>query len=152
MGAHGTVLSSIFHFTGFWTLWTSDVDPDPVGSEFIWVRGSGSGPRVIKCRVKQSSTNKVFFSRKWFFFKSEPKKVANIKGLGTDLKIDFFRLWKDYLKSIRGFYWSGSAFIKFCGFGSACNQCGSTSLLWTNYNVLARSKMVNQQRYWYGWT
>ena len=26
----------------------SDVDPDPVGSAFIWVRGSGSGSRGIK--------------------------------------------------------------------------------------------------------
>ena len=56
----------------------SDVDPDPVGSAFIWVRGSGS--RGIKLREKQTLTNnflKVFFVGN-IFFKSETKKVANL--------------------------------------------------------------------------
>ena len=36
---------------------TSDVDPDPVGSAFIWVRGS----RGIKLREKQSLIKKKLF-------------------------------------------------------------------------------------------
>ena len=58
-----------------------DVDPDPVGSTFIWVRGFGS--RGVK-REKQSST-KELFSEANLFFKSEPKYLIS-KGLGTDLK------------------------------------------------------------------
>ena len=68
------------------------MDQDPVGSAFIWVRGSGSGSSGKKLREKQSLTNKFFgfFDRKLYFFKSETKKVAYLKGLGTDLKIFFF--------------------------------------------------------------
>ena len=45
---------------------SSDVDPDPVGSAFIWVRGSGS--RGIKLRKKQSLTKKMsFFVRNSIF-------------------------------------------------------------------------------------
>ena len=39
---------------------TGCLDVDPVGSAFIWDRGSVSGG--IKCREKQSSINRVFFS------------------------------------------------------------------------------------------
>ena len=39
----------------------NDVDPDPVGSAFIWVRGSGTGSRGLKWMEKQSLTNIVFF-------------------------------------------------------------------------------------------
>ena len=63
------------------------MDPEPVGSAFIWVRGFGS--RGIKCRETYS-----------IFFKSEPKKVANLQGLGTGLKIFFFLDLKNGLKSI----------------------------------------------------
>ena len=97
---------------------TSDVDPDPVGS----------GSKGIRWREKQSLINS-FFSQEIIFFKSEPKKVANLWGLGSDLKIlSFFFV----LKSIWWFYWhgSGSVFIKFCGSGSVYNQSGSASLIW----------------------
>ena len=47
---------------------SSDVDPGPVGSAFIWVRWSGSG-----AEFNQQSF--LFFSwRKLYFFESEPKK------------------------------------------------------------------------------
>ena len=70
------------------------MDPDPVGSGFIWVRGSGSGSRgmksLIKLREKQSLTNKNLFFAGNYIFKSEPKKskfrVTKIKGL-FDMKI-----------------------------------------------------------------
>ena len=47
---------------------------DPVGSAYIWVRGSGS--RGVKSREKQSFTNIwVFFRWKLYF---EPKKLEHI--------------------------------------------------------------------------
>ena len=51
------------------------MDPDPVGSGFIWVRGSGSRgiKSLIKSREKQSLSNKnLFFSQEIICFKSEP--------------------------------------------------------------------------------
>ena len=39
-------------------------------------------------KEKQSLTS-IFFSQEIIFFKSEPKKVANIYSLGTDLKTIF---------------------------------------------------------------
>ena len=60
----------------------SDMDPDPVGSAFIWVRGSGSGSRGIKLREKQSLTKKVsyFFRFRFeqynFLQKKPPQKVC----------------------------------------------------------------------------
>ena len=54
-----------------------DVDPDPVGSAFIRVRGSRSESRGIKLREKQSLTkrNLIFLFVGNYIFKSEPKKV-----------------------------------------------------------------------------
>ena len=43
---------------------TSDVDPDPVGSEFIWVRGSGS--RGIKAEFNQQNVWGFFCKRLYF--------------------------------------------------------------------------------------
>ena len=45
-------------------------DVEPVGSAFIWVRGSGSGSRGIKLREEQSLTNKLlcfFFVENYIF-------------------------------------------------------------------------------------
>ena len=62
---------------------TSDVDPDPVGSGFIWVRGSGSGfgLRIQRYKITEKmkgkakfNQQKFFFSKEIKFFKSEPKK------------------------------------------------------------------------------
>ena len=52
----------------------SDLDPDQVGSAFIWVRGSGSG--CIKWREKQSLTNQVLgvFHRKLYLSSLNLKK------------------------------------------------------------------------------
>ena len=63
------------------------MDPDLFGSVDPDSESGG-----IKLREKQSLTNKFwgFFCRKLYFFKSETKKVAYLKGLGTDLKIFFF--------------------------------------------------------------
>ena len=48
--------------------WNSDMDPDPVGSAFIWVRG-------IKLREKQRLTNKYSdFLYAIIYFKSETAK------------------------------------------------------------------------------
>ena len=70
-------------------IFTSDVDPDPVRSGFIWVRGSDPDPdsesgsrsgsrgmkSLIKCREKKSLTNKnLFFSQEILFFKYVHKK------------------------------------------------------------------------------
>ena len=55
----------------------SDVNPDLVGSGFIWVRGSGSRgiKSLIKWREKLSLTNKnLSFSQEIIFLKSEPTK------------------------------------------------------------------------------
>ena len=57
---------------------TNDVDPDPVGSAFIWACGSGS--RGIKWRKKQSLTNKIhlFFHRKNILLKLFFLILANL--------------------------------------------------------------------------
>ena len=63
--------------TRIFKLISSDVDPDPVGSGFIWVHGSESGSRcikvLIKWREKQGLKNKnLFFSQEIIWFNSEP--------------------------------------------------------------------------------
>ena len=55
----------------------SDVDPDPVGSAFIWVSGSGFGSRGITLSEMQSLTNKLFFCRKLYFSILKLKKFRN---------------------------------------------------------------------------
>ena len=66
-------------------LYCNDVDPDPVASTFIWVRGFGSGSRgiryILDIRKKQSLTNKFwdFFLQEMIFFQSKTKDI------GTDL-------------------------------------------------------------------
>ena len=78
--------------------------------------GSRSGRiRIQRYKMKEKAEFNqqflflFFFSQKIIFFKSEPKKVANLYGLGSDLKIiSFFLNFKDVLKSIWWFYWSGS--------------------------------------------
>ena len=73
-----------------------------------------------------------FFGRKLFIFKSATKIVAYLKGLGRDLKIFFFltfkRLFEIKLVILLSWFRLGSetALIKFCGSGSAFDQCGST--------------------------
>ena len=74
-----------------------------------------------------------FFNIKlYLFFKSATKKVAYLKVLGRDMKIYFFFTFKIklviLLSWIRPGSGSGSALTKFCGSGSAFDQCGSTSL------------------------
>ena len=61
------------------------VDPDP----------------EVKMKGKEElhKKNSFFFCRKLYFFKSDTKKVAYLKVLGTYLKIFFFLLLKDILKS-----------------------------------------------------
>ena len=58
---------------------TSDVDPDPVGSAFIWVRGFGFLMRIqrynMKGKVQQTNFRRVF-RRKKYFFMSETKKSS----------------------------------------------------------------------------
>ena len=63
------------------------MDPDPVGSGFIWVPGSGSGSRG-KMQGKAEFNQQIFgfFCRKLYFSKSETRKVAYLKGLGKDMK------------------------------------------------------------------
>ena len=70
----------------------------------------GSGSRGIKWREKQRLTNKFwgFFCRKLYFFKSETKKVAYLKGLGTDLKILFSWLLKMGWNQMSDFYCPGA--------------------------------------------
>ena len=49
------------------TIIISYVDPQPVGSAFIWVRGSESGSRSIKGGEKEKQSLCVFFRQKWYF-------------------------------------------------------------------------------------
>ena len=100
---------------------TSDVDPDPVGSVFVWARGSESGSKCKKMRGKAEFNQQIlgFFCRKLYFLKSETKKGAYLKGLCTDLKIFFFLTFKRWVE-IK--FSPGSALTKFCGSGSAFDQ------------------------------
>ena len=52
---------------------SSDVDPDPVGSAFIWIQG-------YKIKEILEFSHQIFgvFSQDIIFFESEPKKVANL--------------------------------------------------------------------------
>ena len=62
----------------------SDVDPDPVDSGFIWVRGSGFRIRIRIQRYKMKGIAEfnqqffAFFFQETIFFKSKHKKVANL--------------------------------------------------------------------------
>ena len=51
----------------------SDVDPDPVGSAFIWIQRS-------QLKEKQNLTNKYLglISQEIICFNPEPKKAANL--------------------------------------------------------------------------
>ena len=88
---------------------SSDVDPDLVGSAFIWVRGSGS---VFRMRIQIQRYNMkektgFFFVRNYIF--QVWKKVANLKGFCIDLIFSISWLLKDGLKliwfRIHNFFW-----------------------------------------------
>ena len=60
-------LSSPYHYFfsfGIFSPVPSDVDPDPVGTAFIWVPGSGSGSRGIKWRKSKNLSSIFFLFRK----------------------------------------------------------------------------------------
>ena len=124
---------------------------DPVGVQpncYIQLCGSGRnrihlGPWIRIPMQRYKMKRKAEFNQQIFWgffvgnyiFKSEPKKVANFFGLGTDLKINFFSALKRWfeINLVTSLTWvrtgSGFVFIKFCGPGSAYDQSGSTSLI-----------------------
>ena len=65
-----------------------DPDPHSLGSVDTDPH-SESESSGIPCRDKQSVTNTFLgvFVGNYIFFKTETKKVAYLKGLGTDLKL-----------------------------------------------------------------
>ena len=81
-GAYPDCGLRIFKIIGSATLLISnDVDPDPVGSAFIWVRGSGSAFRRYIMKGKAEFNQQifgVFFRRKLYFSSLNLKKAANL--------------------------------------------------------------------------
>ena len=124
-------------------LYFRDVDPDPVGSGFIWVRGSGSGfrirIRIQRYKMKGKTKKKRQQFRKKLYFSSLNCRHSPDKGYSLRFRFrlknkKFFFTLKICFEINLGILltWirtgSGSEFIKFCGSGSEFNQSGSTSL------------------------
>ena len=81
-----------------------DLDPDPVGSAFIWVRGSGS-ESSHKMKGKAEFNQRIFgflFRRKLYFSDSEPEKVADLNIFFLIFKrwfeINFIVLHTDWIR------------------------------------------------------
>ena len=114
-------------------LYFRDVDPDPVGSGFIWVQRYKMKGKTKKKR--QQFRKKLYFSSLncrhspdkgyslRFRFRLKNKKFFFTLKICFEINLGILLTW------IRTGSGSGSAFIKFCGSGSEFNQSGSTSLL-----------------------
>ena len=129
---------------------SSDADPDPVGSGFIWVRESGSGRiRIhlgpwIRIRTQRNKMEgkakfkpiKICWKATWgtgWRRTSSPTSswwelISKVWNWTWFFFFTFERCFKINLVIILTWIRTGSRFIKFCGSGSVYNKSGSATL------------------------